>query len=104
MVDGVVSVQQDLGNGHDFIALAQQVFDDAGQGLGGVQPGVVKEDDAAGLHFGGNPVINLVGGNFFPVQTVPAGHKGKALGRRKRMDAEAEKIPCISMGNRVCCA
>lgn len=80
VVDGIVAGEDDLGNGDEGIALLQQAFDDAGQRLGGVLGGVVKQDDGTGTDSGGDPFGDVSGGQIFPVQTIPTGSGWKALG------------------------
>ena len=72
MVDGILPVQNDLGDGDKGIALLKQGFDDGGQGLRRVDGGIVEQYDGAGLHFPGDPADDLVRRNLFPVQTVTA--------------------------------
>ena len=74
MVDGVVgavfSVQNDLGDGDEGVAVLQQGFDNAGQGLWGVLGGIVEENDGTGLYFGDYPFCDFRGGKILPIQTV----------------------------------
>ena len=81
MVDGVFSVQNDLRDGHKGIPILKQGFDDAGQGLRGMQCGIVEQDDGAGLHFGGDPLGDFGSRQLLPVQAVTIGNKGNPLGR-----------------------
>jgi len=87
VVDGVVRAARpgddELGDGQELIALLQQIFNDGGQSLRGVEGGVVEEYDGAGLHLGGDPLGDVGGGEVFPVQTVTTDNKGKAGGDRK---------------------
>lgn len=80
MVDGVLPGQDQLGDGHEGISFLQQTFDDAGQGLGGVLGGVVKQHDGTGTDFASDPLGDVGGGQVFPVQTVPTGSGWKVLG------------------------
>ena len=80
VVDGIFAIQEDLGDGDEGVAVLEQGLDNAGQGLGGMFGSVVKKNDGAGLHFGGNPLGDLSGGEVLPVQTITAGNKGKCLG------------------------
>ena len=79
MVNGVVSVQEDLGNREEGVALLEQFFQDARKGLGGVLGGVVEEHDGAGLNLFGDPLGDFGSGEVFPVQavTIPNRCKGK---------------------------
>ena len=74
VVDGVLLAagprQDELGDGHKGIALLQKSLDDAGQGLRGVEGGVVEQDDGARLDLGGDAPGNLAGGEVLPVQAV----------------------------------
>ena len=74
VVNGVVgvvgSLPDELRDGNHCVALADEVFQDARQGLRGVEGGVVEEDDGPGLHFGGDPLGDFSGGDLLPVQRV----------------------------------
>ena len=70
VVNGVLSVQNHLGDGDEGIALLKQRLDDAGKCLGGVECGVMEQDNRSGLDPGRDPLCNFVGGDIFPVQTV----------------------------------
>ena len=63
MVNGILSGEDNL--------------DDGGQGLRGVQGGVVKQDNGAGLDLGGHPPDNLPGLQVLPVQAVTECNIGK---------------------------
>lgn len=62
MVNGVITGQDDLGDGDEGISLLEQGLDDDGQGLRSVERGVVEQDDGARLDLGGHPLGNLPGG------------------------------------------
>ncbi len=79
VVDGVGLGEDDLGDGDEGIAVLQELFDDAGQGLGGVEGRVVEEHDGPRLHLGGHPLSNLTGGEALPIQTVPVRNGFKLL-------------------------
>ena len=79
MVDGVLSGENDLRDGNKGVALLKQGLDDGGQGLRGVQGGVVKQNDGPWLDFGGYPLGDLPGSQVFPVQAVTECNKGKRL-------------------------
>lgn len=74
VINGVVTAalpwQDELGDGDKGIALLEQGLNDAGQGLGGVEGGVVKQDDGARPHLAHHPLGNLLRRQLFPVQTV----------------------------------
>ena len=78
MVDGVIAGQQKLGDGEEGVVLLQQCLDDAGQCLRGVQGGIVKQNDGAGLDFACHPLGDLRCGQLLPVQTVHAGNGFKS--------------------------
>jgi len=84
VVDGVIGAvfpgEDQLADGHDVVALLKEVFQDAGQGLRGVEGGVVEEDDGPGADLGGHPVGDGGGIVVLPVQAVPAGSGCKGLG------------------------
>ena len=69
-----------MGDGDKGVALLKKRLYDGGQSLWGVQGGVVKQNNGAGLYLGGHPLGDLSGGQIFPVQTVAACSKGKGLG------------------------
>lgn len=59
MVDGVIPVQNQLGNGDELISLLKQCLDDGRQGFRGVQGGVMEQHNGAGLDLGGDPLGNF---------------------------------------------
>lgn len=73
VVDGILPGENDLGDGHEGIALLEEGLEDSGQGLRRMEGGVVEQDDGARLNLGGHPLDNLPGGQVLPVQAVPAG-------------------------------
>ena len=75
MVDGIVSLQNHLGDGQEGISLLQEILDDAGEGLRGMLGGVVEQDDGARADFGRDPAGDVGGGEIFPVQTVNTSNK-----------------------------
>ena len=83
MVDGVVGAagprEDQLADGDDVVALLQEVFQNRGEGLGGVEGGVVEEDDGTRPHLGGHPVGDGGSVVVLPVQAVPAGSGCKGL-------------------------
>ena len=74
VVDGVIlpagSGEDQFRDGDEGIALLEEGLDDGGQGLRGVEGGVVEQDDGAGLDLGGHPLDDLSGGQVLPVQAV----------------------------------
>ena len=83
MVNGVVSVQDDLGNGEEGIAVFQERFEDTGEGFGGMLGGVVEEHDGAGLNLFGDPLGDFGSGEVFPVQAVTFPNSFKTTRRSK---------------------
>ena len=83
MVDGVVGAagagQDELGDGDKGVALPEQGLQNGGQGLRGVEGGVVEEYDGPGLYLAGDPLDNLRGGQVLPIQTVTVPHSFKHL-------------------------
>ena len=67
MIDGVVSLKDDLGDGEEGVALLKQLFQNGGQRLRGVLGGVVKQDNGAGLNFGSYPLGDLRSGGIFSI-------------------------------------
>ena len=61
VVDGVLPGEEDLGDGDEGVALLEKGLDDSGQGLGGVEGGVVEQDDGAGLNLAGHPLGDQIG-------------------------------------------
>ena len=51
VVDGVFPGEDDLRDGHKGVPLLEQGLNDGGQGLRGVQGGVVEQNDGPRLHF-----------------------------------------------------
>ena len=72
VVDGVVAGDEKLAHRGEAVAALQKGFDDAGESGGGVESGVVKEHDAAGLDPGGDSFGDVSGGEILPVEGVPA--------------------------------
>ena len=75
------SVQDKLAHGDDLVPLLEEIFQDGGEGLRGVEGGVVEEDDGAGGDLGGYPLGDGGGVVVLPVQAVPTGSgcKGKGI-------------------------
>lgn len=76
------SVQDELAHGDDLVPFLEEIFQDGGEGLRGVEGGVVEEDDGAGADLGGHPLGD--GGRVvvLPVQAVPTGSGCKAPERK----------------------
>lgn len=79
MVDGVLSGENDLGDGNEGVALLNQRLQNRGQGLRGMECGVVEQHNGARLDLGGHPLGNLRRGQVLPVQAVTECNKGKFL-------------------------
>ena len=79
MVDGIVAGEDQLGDGYKGIALLSELFQDGGQGLGGVEGRVMKENDGPRAYLAGHPLGDLVGGDLLPVQAVTIGNRFKQL-------------------------
>ena len=69
VVDGVVHVvfpgENQLGDGDEGVASCSRVSEDGGQGLGGMEGGVVEENDGPGLDPAHHPLRDLPGGRSF---------------------------------------
>ena len=82
MVNDVIGAagtgKDELGDRDKGISFLKQGANDTGQGFRGVLGSVVEEDDGAGLHFGGDPLGDLCGGEVLPVQAVPVPTGGKS--------------------------
>lgn len=59
VVDGGAALEDQLGDGNDGIAVLEEVFDDGRERFGGVERGVVEQDDAAGVDLGCYALRNL---------------------------------------------
>lgn len=80
VVDGIVFGIDQLPDGHHGVAVLVHVFQDGGQGFGGMEGGVVEQDDAPGLQMLCDTLEDGVGVVILPVQTIPAGNRVKARG------------------------
>ena len=86
VVDGILPLQNELGDGHHHVPLLYHPLQYPRQGLRGVEGGVVEQHDAPRPHLGRDPPKNGVSVVVLPVQAVPIPHTGKrpweaALGR-----------------------
>ena len=83
VVNGVVFRINQFAYGNHGVAALMHEFQDGGQGLRGVEGGVVEEDDGPGAHVPCHPLGD--GGRviILPVQAVPAGSGCKGLGEGK---------------------
>lgn len=95
VVNGIVAGEDQLGDGYKGIALLSELFQDGGQGLGGVEGRVMKENDGPRAYLAGHPLGDLVGGDFFPVQAVPIPNSFKRLRPKEiRRDFTNRLFPC----------
>ena len=103
VVDGVVGTaaagQDELGDGHEGVALLEQALEDIRQSLRGVEGGVVEEDNGTRAHLGGHPLGDLAGGDFLPVQAVHVPNSFKPLLGDENKAAGA-LLPILYVGNR----
>ena len=86
MVDGIVAGEQELGDGDEGVALPEQGLENGGQGLGGVEGGVVEQADGPALYPLRHPLGDFACRDVLPVQTVPAGKGFKSLGHKEFRD------------------
>ena len=77
VVDGVLPGENDLGDRDKGVALLEQGLDDGGQGLRGVEGGVVEQNNRTGLYLGGHPPGDLPRLQILPIQAVTKCNKGK---------------------------
>ena len=73
--------QQELGDRHDLIALAEQVVEDIRQRLRRVLARVVKENDGAVCHLPRHALGDLTGGDALPVERITIPYSSKPLRR-----------------------
>ena len=101
VVDGVVFAagprEDQLADGEDVVALLEEVFQNGGQGLGGVKGGIVEEDDGSRSHLGGDPVGDGGGIVVLPVQAVPAGSGCKRLEERDQPGSAVVQLGVVSI-------
>ena len=88
VVDGEVRAilprQDKFAHRYHLIAVLFQPVQNARQGLGGMEGGVVEEDDGAGGHPVCDPLRDGGGVVVLPVQAVPAGSGCKGLWEKGR--------------------
>ena len=82
MVDGVGSLQDQLGDGNDGVAVVDEATENGGEGLRRVERGVVEQHDAPRLYPGGHPLADGLCVVVLPVQGVPIGKDLKPLRRK----------------------
>lgn len=76
VVNGVLPIQDDLGDRHKGVALLNKGGQDAGQRLRRMFGCVVEQDDGPGLDFPRDTLRDLLGGDLFPVQAVVVLNQG----------------------------
>ena len=74
--------QQDLGDRHDLIAIAEQVVEDIRQRLRRVLARVVEEHDGAVRHLPRHALGDLTGGDALPVERITIPYSSKPLPRK----------------------
>ena len=89
VVNGVVPVQDQLGDGNKLVPLLEQGLDDGRQGFRGVEGGIVEQHDGPGLDLGGDPLSDLLCRQILPVQAIPAGKGFKRSARNQLSFFEA---------------
>ena len=98
--------QQELGDRHDLIALAEQVVEDIRQRLRRVLARVVEEHDGAVLHLRGHTLRNVRSGDALPVERITIPYSSKPLRRSslpsvdafaqfRRVDLNYELLPLL---------
>ena len=98
--------QQDLGDRHDLIALAEQVVEDIRQRLRRVLARVVKENDGAVCHLPRHALGDLSSGDALPVERITIPYSSKPLRRSglpsvdafaqfRRVDLNYELLPLL---------
>ena len=86
MIHHVVSVQNQFRDGHDGVALMDEMLHDVGQSFRGMECGIVEEDDAPRLYPRGDTVKNRGRIVILPVQGIPKCNKVKPLCRNGLRD------------------
>ena len=86
MVHDVITVQNQLRNGEDGVTFFDKIFQNGGQGLRGVEGGIVEQHDAPRIDPCGDSGVDGVGIIVFPIQTVPKCNKVKSLCRNGLRD------------------
>lgn len=81
VVHVILSVQQDLRDRDDSIAVVSEILKDSRQGLRCVERCVVKQANGPRLHLTCHPLGDLRRREIFPVQTVTVPYSGKSFYR-----------------------
>ena len=98
MVDGIVPRQDQLTDGQHGVAVVDEIFQNTRQRLRCVECRVVEQHNAAGLHLGGDSLVDGVGVVVLPVEGIPIGNDLKPLRRTSlrvlRRRASGKKLTC----------
>ena len=98
VVDGVVPRQDQLADGQHGVTLVDEVFQDARQRLRRMKGRIVEQHDTAGLHLGGDPLVDGVRIIVLPVQRILVGNDLKSLRRKGLLGwplcASAKNLTC----------
>lgn len=73
VVDGALAGEEELRDGHEGVSLLDELLENGGQGLGGVEGRVVEEHNGTRLDLACHPLDDLSGGQVLPVQAIPTG-------------------------------
>ena len=82
MVDGIVPRQDQLTDGQHGVALVDKILQNSRQCLRRMEGGIVEQNDTAGLHLGGDSLVDGVGVVVLPVEGIPIGNELKPLRRK----------------------
>lgn len=98
VVDGIVPRQDQLTDGQHGVALVDEVLQNPRQRLRRMKGRIVEQHDTAGLHLGGDPLVDGVRIIVLPVQRIPIGNDLKPLRckslRVLRRRASGKKLTC----------
>ena len=82
VVDGVGRIEDQLTDGQHGVAVVDEIFQNTRQRLRCVECCVVEQHNAAGLHLGGDSLVDGVGIVVLPVEGIPIGNDLKPLRRK----------------------
>lgn len=98
VVDGIVPRQDQLTDGQHGVAVVDEIFQNTRQRLRCVECRVVEQHNAAGLHLGGDSLVDGVGVVVLPVEGIPIGKDLKPLSRKGlrvwQLCASGKKLTC----------
>lgn len=98
MVDGIVPRQDQLTDGQHGVAVVDEIFQNTRQRLRCVECRVVEQHNAAGLHLGGDSLVDGVGVVVLPVEGIHIGKDLKPLSRKGllvwQLCASGKKLTC----------